>query len=115
MNNNKNKKISVAVWRSASVGKSEPLTQAVLNYASLEEEREMNALYRSFYGRGDYKFGIFPSYWKDAWGKAPLLGIVFADNEFLAERLAYDRGILPTPFNCTFQPKIKNLGPNRSK
>lgn len=72
--------------------------------------------YRTFFGKGEYKFAIYPSYWKDSWGKSPLLGIVHADNEFLAERLAYDRGILPTPFNCTFQPKIKNLGPvNKSK
>lgn len=83
----------------------------------LDFEREVKRAailqYREFYGRGDYKFAIFPSYWKDAWGRAPLLGIVFADNEFLAERLAYDRGILPSPCNCTFKPKIKNLGPTR--
>lgn len=75
-----------------------------------ELERASILQYRNFYGKGDYKFAIYPSYWKDAWGRAPLLGIVFADNEFLAERLAYDRGILPSPCNCTFKPKIKNLG-----
>lgn len=85
----------------------------------LEEERlleqEVANQYRNFFGRGAYKFAIYPSYWKDSWGKSPLLGIVYADNEFLAERLAYDRGILPTPCNCTFGPKIKNLGPANTK
>lgn len=69
--------------------------------------------YKEFFGPGEFRFAIYPSYWKDSWGKAPLLGIVAADNEFLAERLAYDKGILPTPFNCTFQPKIKNIGANK--
>lgn len=111
-----NKNYKKTVQRNNYLDKSAAVyTPQNISVISLEEEKEMNALYRSFYGRGDYKFGIFPSYWKDTWGKAPLLGIVFADNEFLAERLAYDRGILPTPFNCTFQPKIKNLGVNKSK
>lgn len=71
--------------------------------------------YREFFGRGEYKYAIYPSYWDEKkWGKAPMLGIVNADNEFLAERLAYDRGILPTPFNCTFQPRFKNLGQVKS-
>jgi hypothetical protein len=80
-----------------------------------EKEVEKAAIlqYRNFYGRGEFRYGIFPSYWKDSWGRAPLLGIVFADNEFLAEKLAYDRGYLPSPCNCTFRPKIKNLGPIR--
>ena len=70
--------------------------------------------YKNFFGRGEHRFAIYPSYWKDSWGPAPLLGIVAADNAFLAERLAYDRGILPTSFNCTFQPKIKILSPKKS-
>lgn len=81
------------------------------------EEREAAqfamAQYREFYGKGEFRYAIYPSWWKDSWGKAPLLGIVHADNEFLAERLAYDRGILPTPNNCTFQPKFKNLGESK--
>lgn len=77
-----------------------------------EIEAFNNAQYKQFYGRGDFRFAIYPNNWKDAWGKPPLLGIVSADNEFLAERLAFDKGIL-NPHNCTFQPKIKNIGVNR--
>jgi len=82
--------------------------------AQKEAEQFAHNQYRNFFGRGEFKFAFYPSYWKDSWGRAPLLGIVFADNEFLAERLAYDRGVLPSAFNCTFQPKIKNLGPGRN-
>lgn len=71
-----------------------------------------NVQYREFFGRGENRYAFYPDNWKPTWGKAPLLGIVSADNEFLAERLAYDRGVL-NHNNCTFQPKIKNLGPNR--
>ena len=94
---------------------SQTLTSQGQEVLSFEEERELRLQYREFFGRGDFKFAIYPSHWKEQWGRPPLLGIVYADNEFLAERLAYDRGILPTHFNCTFQPKIKNLGPNRIK
>lgn len=80
---------------------------------SYPKDEVANAQYREFFGPGEFRFAIYPSHWKDAWGKVPLLGIVAADDEFLAEKLAYDRGILPTPFNCTFQPKIKNIGLNR--
>lgn len=62
--------------------------------------------YRQFFGRGENRYLIYPSYWPRGWGIPPLLGVVQADNEFLAERLAYDRGIL-SPHNCTFQPKFK--------
>lgn len=68
--------------------------------------------YREFYGRGEFRWAIYPATWKESWGRAPLLGIVAADDEFLAERLAYDKGIL-NPHNCTFQPRFKNLGANR--
>lgn len=80
-----------------------------------EKDLEQAALiqYKEFYGRGEFRFAFYPSYWKDSWGRAPLLGIVAADNEFLAERLAYDKGVLPSAFNCTFQAKIKNIGPNK--
>jgi hypothetical protein len=108
---NKNYNKTVVVQKHAALVKRE----SPQNSVSFEEEKESSLMYRNFFGRGDFKFAIFPSHWKDAWGRAPLLGIVYADNEFLAERLAYDRGILPTHFNCTFQPKIKNLGPNRNK
>lgn len=116
MNTNTYNNYKRAVRKNYSVDKAEgSIDSFVRPQVSPEEARELEGMYRSFFGRGDYKFGIYPSYWKDSWGRAPLLGIVYADNEFLAEKLAYDRGVLPTPFNCTFQPKIKNLGPNRGK
>jgi hypothetical protein len=86
------------------------------SFPTLTTERELAAFnaaqYRQFYGRGDYRYAIYPDNWKDTWGKPPLLGIISADNEFLAERLAYDKGVL-NPYNCTFQPRIKNIGPNK--
>lgn len=78
------------------------------------DSKEAKTQYRNFFGRGDFRFAFYPSYWAQSWGKPPLLGIVNADNEFLAEKLGYDLGILPSPFNCTFQYKIKNLGPSRN-
>lgn len=67
---------------------------------------EEAVLYREFFGNGQNKYLIFPDYWPKKWGNPPLLGIVWADNEFLAERIAYDRGVLPTPNNCTFRPRF---------
>lgn len=64
--------------------------------------------YRQFFGRGENRYVIYPSYWAKTWGQPPVLGVVQADNEFLAEKLAYDRGLL-NPHNCTFQPKFKLL------
>jgi hypothetical protein len=58
---------------------------------------------RSFYGPGKYRFAIYPDYWKEAWGKKPLLGFVWADDEFYAEREAYNRGLLT--MNYTFRPQ----------
>lgn len=75
----------------------------------LEDSENAEFKYQQFFGRGEKKYLITPSFWKSSWGKPPILGVVKADNEFLAERLAYDRGILPTPFNCTFQPKFKEI------
>lgn len=69
-------------------------------------------MYREFFGRGEHRFAIYPdSGWKASWGKPPLLGIVSADDEFLAEKLAYDRG-MANPNNCSFGLKIKKIGPN---
>lgn len=48
-------------------------------------------------------FYIFPDYWKESWGEKPCLGIVAAENEFHAERRAYDREILR--LNLTIGPK----------
>lgn len=67
------------------------------------------ALYRQFFGRGRNKYEVYPDYWSKTWGPIPRLGVVYADNEFLAEKIAYDCGILPTPFNCTFGPKFKQI------
>lgn len=79
-------------------------------------EREVAAFaytqYKQFFGRGENRYAIYPDYWKDSWGRPPLLGIVAADDEFLAVKLAFDKGIL-NPYNCSFQPKIKYLGPNK--
>lgn len=48
---------------------------------------------------------VYPDYWQESkWGKPPLLGRVYADSAFTAERRAYDRGLLPV--NFTFGPKV---------
>ena len=86
--------------------KNESLNSPAFTYTrhSLSEEDQQ---YREFFGEGENKYGIFPPIWKAKWGKAPMLGIVRADNEFLAEKLAYDRGLNPCP---SLPPKIKFLG-----
>lgn len=72
------------------------------------EERAADAQMREFYGRGDFRYAITPPGWDvKRYGKAPVIGIVHADNEFLAERLAYDRGIVGTQ---SARPGITNLG-----
>ena len=92
--------------------RSNPATKEIFTPSERETTAYLNGQYKQFFGRGEYRFAIYPSYWKDVWGKPPLLGIVMADNEFLAERLASDRGMI-NPHNATFQPRFKNLGPNR--
>jgi hypothetical protein len=74
-------------------------------------EEGQSQQYRAFIGRAN-KYAVYPSYWAKSWGQAPLLGVVTADNEFLAERAAYDRGIL-NPANCTFRGKFKLLQPSK--
>ena len=69
--------------------------------------RELENQYRTFFGNGTEKYAIYAPGWGKKLGRAPLLGIVYADNEFLAEKLAYDRGITPSP---NLKPKIKHLG-----
>lgn len=49
------------------------------------------------------KYDIFPDFWKKEWGPKPKLGIVYAYNEFEAERKAYDKNLLRV--NFTFKPK----------
>lgn len=70
-------------------------------------DREAEQQYREFFGRGENKYGIYPPAWCSSYGKPPQIGIVYADNEFLAEKLAYDRGMVPS--QC-LPPKIKLLG-----
>lgn len=58
---------------------------------------------------GKYRWAVYPDYWKESWGKKPLLGYVTADDEFYAEREAYNRGLLIV--NYTFRPEVIKLGP----
>lgn len=67
---------------------------------------------RSFYGRGEFRYAIYPDYWKSSWGKKPLLGFVWADSEFYAVREAYNRGLL-TP-NFTIEPRAVKMTPRPS-
>lgn len=57
---------------------------------------------KSFYGKGEFKYEIYPDYWKSSWGAIPLLGYVWADSEFHAVRQAYNRGLLTQ--NITIEP-----------
>lgn len=63
---------------------------------------------RSFYGPGKFKWAIYPDYWKDKWGPKPVLGTVYADDEFIAEREAYNKGLLTV--NFTFKPEPVKIG-----
>jgi hypothetical protein len=66
--------------------------------------------YRNFFGRGENKYAVYPPSWNEQWyGRAPMLGMVFADDEFLAEKAAYDRGLVPG----SMPPVVKLLGPVR--
>ena len=68
---------------------------------------EAEQQYREFFGEGENKYGIWPPIWDPKWGKPQMQGIVYADNEFLAEKLAYDRGFSPCP---SLPPVVKLLG-----
>jgi hypothetical protein len=68
---------------------------------------------RSFYGSGKFRFAIYPDYWKDSWGKPPLLGHVWADDEFYAVREAYNRKLLT--LNYTFRPRAVKVPTPASK
>lgn len=63
---------------------------------------------RSFYGPGKYKWAIYPDYWPKRWGQKPMIGYVFADDEFYAKREAYNRGLLTV--NATFEPEPVKIG-----
>jgi hypothetical protein len=55
--------------------------------------------YRNFYGSGKAKFYVYPDgNWDPKWGKKPLLGSVYADDEFYAIREAHTKGLAPVNF-----------------
>jgi hypothetical protein len=64
--------------------------------------------YRNVYGSGKFKWAIYPDYWKQSWGQKPMLGIIYADDEFYAEREAYSKGLLPV--NFTIRPHAVKIG-----
>lgn len=100
-----------------AVGSGEETSKDLTNEIQFVDlsDRELNILYREFYGKGSNRFAFYAGAgWKPEWGNAPMFGIVVADDEFLAERLAYDRGLI-NPFNCTFRYRIKNLGPAKAR
>lgn len=76
-----------------------------------KETSKQPARRRSAFGK--YRWAVYPDYWKEKWGKRPLLGYVFADDEFYAVREAYNKGLLTV--NFTFEPEVVNLGPARSR
>jgi len=69
--------------------------------------------YRNVYGSGKFKWAIYPDYWKQSWGNKPMLGIIYADDEFYAEREAYSKGLLPV--NATFKPLPVKIGEARQR
>lgn len=87
-------RLAVEKFPPISVGESTP------------QEVEYN--YRKFFGRGENKYGVYPPGWSEnLYGRAPMIGIVYADDEFLAEKVAYDRGLVLG----SVPPVIKALGP----
>jgi hypothetical protein len=66
-------------------------------------QRNKTDSYYGFYGMGRFKYAIYPDYWKESWGPKPLLGHVWADDEFYAVRDAYTKKLLP--MNYTFGPR----------
>lgn len=74
-----------------------------------QETKKSRGFY-GFYGPGPgkYRYAVYPDYWKEEWGKKPLLGFVNADDEFYAEREAYNKGLLTV--NYTFRPHVVRVG-----
>lgn len=71
-------------------------------------DQEAARNYRDFFGQGANKYGIYPPGWSEQrYGRAPMLGIVHADDEFLAEKTAYDRDL----YRGSTSPVVKYLGP----
>lgn len=72
--------------------------------------QEAEYAYRKFFGRGENKYGVYPQGWSEnLYGRAPMLGIVYADDEFLAKKVAYDRGLA----SGSMPPVVKLLGTAR--
>lgn len=67
----------------------------------------------SFYGPGKFRWAVYPDFWPERWGRKPLLGFVFADDDFHATREAYNRGLLIQ--NRTFEPEVVCVGEARFK
>ena len=64
--------------------------------------------YRAFYGRGEKKFAVYPAGWNfPKNGKPPVLGVVYADNAFLAARRACDLGF---SHNRSMLPEVECIG-----
>ena len=69
-----------------------PMSPAFVLPASGTQESTQNSE-KSFYGSGKFKWAIYPEHWRKAWGKAPVLGTVWANDAFHAVREAYNRGL----------------------
>ena len=75
------------------------------NYSNYARSKAINAGisgYRNFYGHGEMKFYIYPDdNWNTKkWGPKPLLGVVWGDSPFYAEREAYTKQLISV--NQTF-------------
>jgi len=69
-------------------------------YSGTNRSTGAKAGYRNFFGPGAFKYAIYPdNNWNaKKWGAPPLLGFVWADDEFYAEREAYTKNLLPVNF-----------------
>lgn len=48
-------------------------------------------------------YAIYPSPWKESWGRKPCLGTVRADSVHFAKYAAYDNGLMP--LNGSVEPE----------
>lgn len=71
---------------------------------------ETKVHHKNFYGPGKFKYFIYPDGNWDTkkWGPAPLLGTVYADEEFYAIREAYGKGLVPVNFTFGIIAKKEN-------
>lgn len=79
----------------------------------IQTEAPVAPPYRNVYGSGKFKWAIYPDYWKVSWGPKPMLGVIYADDEFYAEREAYSKGLLPV--NMTFKPQAVQIGVSKPR